>query len=65
MKVATREVYGKSLVELGKVNEDIVVLEADISKSTMTKYFAEAFPERFFNIGIAEQNEMLIAAIRA
>jgi len=62
MKVATREVYGKTIVELGKINKDIIVLEADISKSTKTSYFAKEFPKRFFNIGIAEQNEMLIAA---
>ncbi len=62
MNVATREVYGKTIVKLGETNKDIVVLEADISKSTRTIYFSKAFPKRFFNIGIAEQNEMLIAA---
>ena len=57
-----REAYGKTLVELGKENPDIVVLDADLSKSTMTQYFSTAFPDRFFNIGIAEQNMIGIAA---
>ena len=58
----TREAYGEELVELGKVNSSVVVLDADISKSTKTNYFAKAFPERFFNVGVAEQNEALVAA---
>ncbi len=63
MQVAfTREAYGQELVELGKVDPRIVVLEADISKSTRTNYFAEAYPDRFFNVGVAEQNEALVAA---
>jgi len=57
-----REAYGKALVELGKENPDIVVLDADLSRSTMTHYFANQFPERFFNCGIAEQNLMGISA---
>lgn len=57
-----REAYGKTLVELGKKNTDIVVLDADLSKSTMTKYFAGEFPERFIECGIAEQNMISIAA---
>jgi transketolase len=57
-----REVYGKTLVELGKENPDIVVLDADLSASTMTKYFAKEFPGRFFDCGIAEQNMVAIAA---
>jgi len=61
-KVATRDAYGKALVELGKENPDIVVLDADLSKSTKTVDFAQAFPERFFNMGIAEQNLMGFAA---
>lgn len=48
--------YGRTLVELGKNNPDIVVLEADLGKSTMSCMFEEAFPERFFEMGIAEQN---------
>ena len=60
--VSTREAYGKALVELGASNSDVVVLEADISKSTRTCLFAKEFPERFFNVGVAEQNEMGIAA---
>ena len=56
-----REAYGEEIVELGKQNKDIVVLDADISSSTKTCYFAKAFPERFFNVGVAEQNEMVIA----
>ncbi|MDP1852970.1 MAG: transketolase family protein [Candidatus Omnitrophota bacterium] len=57
-----RDVYGKALVELGKTNPDIVVLDADLSSSTRTKMFAKAYPERFFNFGVAEQNMMAAAA---
>jgi len=57
-----RETYGKTLVELGRENQDIVVLDADLSQSTMTKIFAREFPERFFDCGIAEQNMVSIAA---
>ncbi|SKA88053.1 transketolase [Caloramator quimbayensis] len=60
--LATREAYGKALVELGKENKDIVVLDADLSKSTKTADFAKAFPDRFFNIGIAEGDLMATAA---
>ncbi|RNC28856.1 MAG: 1-deoxy-D-xylulose-5-phosphate synthase [Candidatus Dichloromethanomonas elyunquensis] len=55
-KIATRDAYGKALVKLGGMNSDIVVLDADLSKSTKTADFAKVFPERFFNMGIAEQN---------
>lgn len=61
-EASTREAYGKALVELGKTNPNIVVLDADLSRSTMTRYFAEAFPERFFNCGLAEQNMIGISA---
>ncbi len=61
-EVSLRETYGKTLVELGRENSDIVVLEADLSRSTMTHFFASEFPERFFNCGIAEQNMVSIAA---
>ena len=61
-ELSTREAYGKILVELGKDNPDIVVLDADLSRSTMTKYFAQAFPERFIQCGLAEQNMIGIAA---
>jgi len=57
-----RDVYGKTLVELGKSNKDIVVLDADLSGSTRTSFFAKEFPERFFNFGVAEQNMMATAA---
>ena len=60
--VATREAYGKTLVELGKENEQVVVLDADLSKSTRTNLFAQEFPERFFNFGVAEANMMGTAA---
>jgi transketolase len=60
--LSTREAYGQVLVELGEENQDIVVLDADLSKSTMTCFFAERFPERFFDCGIAEQNMIGIAA---
>ena len=59
---ATRDTYGKKLVELGKTNPNIVVLDGDLSKSTKTEYFCSAFPERFFNVGIAEANLVGIAA---
>jgi transketolase len=59
---STRETYGRTLVALGKENADIVVLDADLSKSTMTRFFAKEFPQRFFDCGIAEQNMIGIAA---
>lgn len=61
-EVSTREAYGQTLVELGRKNPDIVVLDADLSKSTMTQFFAKEFPSRFFNCGVAEQNMVGIAA---
>lgn len=60
--IATREAYGRVLVELGKRYRDLVVLDADLSKSTKTSEFAKHYPERFFNMGIAEQNLMGTAA---
>lgn len=56
-----RDVYGKTLVELGKLNRDVVVMDADLSGSTRTGLFAKEFPQRFFNTGVAEQNLMAIA----
>ena len=53
---ATREAFGRAIVELGHENQDIVVCDADLSKSTMTVYFQKEFPERFFSFGIAEAN---------
>lgn len=61
-KQAIRSAYGKTLAQLGKENENIVVLDADLSCSTQTKMFAKEFPERFFNCGIAEQDMMATAA---
>ena len=55
-KMATRQAYGKVLVEIGAENPNLVVMDADLSKSTMTAEFGKAYPERFFNMGIAEQN---------
>ncbi|MBL7166733.1 MAG: transketolase family protein [Dehalococcoidales bacterium] len=60
--VSLRETYGKTLVELGRQNPDIVVLDADLSHSTMTHFFASEFPTRIFDCGIAEQNMVGIAA---
>jgi transketolase len=60
--LSTREAYGRALLELGEEQSDIVVLDADLSKSTMTWLFAERFPERFFDCGVAEQNMIGIAA---
>ncbi|WP_270940673.1 transketolase family protein [Romboutsia lituseburensis] len=62
MGLATREAYGKALVQLGKENENIVVLDADLSKSTKTGDFAKEYKERFINVGIAEQNLMGLSA---
>lgn len=59
---ATREAFGKTLVALGRENKDIVALDADLSKSTMTHFFAQEFPDRFFSCGIAEANMVGIAA---
>ncbi len=60
--VATREAYGKALARIGKENENIVVLDADLSKSTKTADFKAVCPERFINMGIAEGNMMTVAA---
>lgn len=61
-KIATRDAYGKALVEVGKKNPNVVVLDADLSKSTKTADFAKEFPDRFFDMGIAEQGMMGTAA---
>ncbi len=61
-KIATRAAYGQALVELGAERPDLVVLDADLSGSTMTKDFARAYPDRFFNMGIAEADMMGVAA---
>jgi transketolase len=61
-KIATRQAYGEALVELGRENPDIVVLEADLSKSTMSVHFRKEFPDRFFNFGVAEANMIGSAA---
>lgn len=61
-KIATREAYGKALVKLGAQNPQVVVLDADLSKSTKTNNFQKVYPERFFNMGIAEQNMIGTAA---
>jgi transketolase len=61
-KSSTREAYGRTLVELGKNCPELVVLDADLSKSTKTSEFAGRFPDRFFDMGIAEQNMMGAAA---
>ena len=61
-KIATREAYGKALAELANTNENIVVLDADLSKSTKTSEFKAICPERFFNMGIAEANMVSVAA---
>lgn len=61
-KIATREAYGKALVELGEQNKKVVVLDADLAGATMTKFFKAAHPDRFFDCGIAEANMMNIGA---
>ena len=60
--MATRQAYGKALVELGEKHPELVVMDADLSKSTMTAEFGKVYPERFFNMGIAEQNLYAAAA---
>ena len=55
-KIATRQAYGEELVELGKEYDNLVVMDADLSGSTKTGMFAKEYPDRFFNMGIAEQN---------
>ena len=62
MKMSTAEYYGKTLCELGAEHPDIVGLSADLAKSTKIGLFGEAFPNRFFNVGIAEQNMVGMAA---
>ncbi len=62
MAKATRASFGKAVVELGEKNPNIVVIDADLSKSTMTGEFAEKFPERYFNVGIAEGNLVGVGA---
>jgi transketolase len=59
---ALRDAFGEALVELGRENEDVVVLDADVAGSTRTKMFGDVYPDRFFNVGIAEANMMNIAA---
>jgi transketolase len=61
-EASTRETYGKILVELGRQDKNIVVLDADLSPSTMTSFFAREFPQRFFDCGLEEQNMIGIAA---
>ena len=61
-KIATRQSYGEALAKIGKENKNIVVLDADLSGSTKTSIFAKEFPDRFINVGIAEQNLMGISA---
>ena len=62
VKCATREAYGKTLVELGEKNDKVLVLDADLAAATKTGMFKKAFPERFIDVGIAESNLMGVAA---
>ena len=62
IKKATRQSYGEALVELGKENLDIVVLDADLSTATKTELFAKKYPERFFDMGISEGNMFGVAS---
>lgn len=61
-KIATRQGYADGLIELGKMNKDVVVLDADLAAATQTAQFKKAYPDRFFNCGIAEQNMIGVAA---
>lgn len=62
IKTATRDAYGAALAELGRINDKVIVLDADLSAATKTKAFKKEFPERFFNTGIAECNMIGVAA---
>src|ERR1035437_5009214 len=62
MSISMREVFGKTIAELGGQNNRIVVLDADVACSTKTAIFGEKYPERFFNFGIAEANMVSAAA---
>ena len=61
-KKSTRQAYGEALVELGKINNNVVVLDADLTKSTKTALFQKAFPERHINVGISEADLVGTAA---
>ena len=61
-KIATRQSYGEELALIGEKNTEVIVLDADLTTATKTELFAKKFPERFFNIGIAEQNMLSTAA---
>jgi transketolase len=61
-EASTREAFGRTLVELGRQDKNIIVLDADLSPSTMTSLFARDFPDRFFNCGLEEQNMISVAA---
>lgn len=61
-KLPIRDGYGRALVQLGKLNPNIIVMDGDLSTSTRTNWFADKFPERFIDVGIAEQNMIAIAA---
>ena len=61
-KKATRQSYGEAILELGKENKDVVVLDADLAGATKTNMFAKEIPERFFDMGIAEQDMIATAA---
>lgn len=61
-RLSLRKAYGEALIELGRENRDVVVLEADLGKSTMSHMFQEVYPERYFEMGIAEQNMLSTAA---
>ena len=62
IKTATREAYGKALVELGEKNDKVLVLDADLAAATKTGMFKKAFPDRFIDCGIAESNMIGVAA---
>ena len=62
MGKSLRVAYGEALVKLGQKNDKVVVLDADLAHATMSASFAEAFPDRFYNLGIAEANMMCTAA---
>ncbi len=62
IKIATRESYGEKLAMLGETNDNIVVFDADLAEATKTSVFKKKFPDRFFDMGIAEQDMLSTAA---
>lgn len=63
--LSTRDAFGQALLELGEENPDVIVFTADIATSTRTGLFGQKYPQRFFDLGIAEQNMISVAAVKS